>query len=238
MVARAARTIALTAAVVGALTLPNAAVAALDIHHDSTAVTELGGGDGIVSPGDSLAVTETIRSSEPGADLTGITGTLSTGTPLVTVPQPTASFPTLPFSGTSANATPFGVQLDSALECGQVAKFSLALSADQGSASVPFTIGTGIASAPDLSNSVDVPHAIPDAGAPLTSTLPIQRFGRVKQIAVHLGKITHSYDGDLRVTLIAPDGTSAVLVDQRGGSSANFVNTVITPDQGTPFSAS
>src|SRR5213592_4473390 len=100
-IARAARTIALTVAV-GALCLPAAAPAALDLHHDSTAVTEVGGGDGIVSPGDSLAVTETIRSAEPGPDLTGVSGTLTTSTPNVTVPLPTASFANLPFAGTSA----------------------------------------------------------------------------------------------------------------------------------------
>src|SRR5689334_16550229 len=128
-IARAARTIALTASVT-ALLLPAAAHAALDIHHQSTAVTELGGGDGIISPGDSLQVSETVFSAEPGADLTNIVGTLSTSTPGVTVPQPTASFPTLPFAGTSTNTNPFGVQLDAGLECGQVARFALGLSAD------------------------------------------------------------------------------------------------------------
>src|SRR5262245_61871179 len=153
-IARAARTIMLTATV-GALCVPAAASAALDIHHQSTTVAEMGGGDGIISPGDSLQVSETLFSSEPGADLTGITGTLSTSSPLVTVPQPIASFPTLPFGGTSTNSAPFGVQLDSDLECGQVAKFSLAVSADQGSATVPFSIGTGTEAAPVTSNSVD-----------------------------------------------------------------------------------
>src|SRR3954452_3316095 len=229
-IARAARTIALTV-VVGALSLPAGAAAALDIHHDSTAVSEVGGGDGIISPGDSLAITETVRSSEPGADLTGIAGTLTTSTPNVTVPQPSASYPSLQFSGTAANTTPFGVQLDSSLPCGQTVNLGLALSADQGSASVPFTVGTGVAGAPDTYNAVDVPHGIPDAST-LISTLPIATNGRVKQITVHLGKITHSYDGDLRITLIAPNNTRVLLVDQRGGASANFVDTKITPDQG------
>jgi subtilisin-like proprotein convertase family protein len=234
-IARAARTIAITA-VAGVLVLPAAAPAALDIHHDSTSVSDLGGGDGIVSPGDSLAVTETVFSAEPGADLTGITGTLSTSTPLVTVPQPNSSYPTLSFAGTASNTTPFGVQLDSGLECGQTAKFSLALNANQGSATVPFTIGTGIAAAPSTTDSTDVPHGIPDVSQ-LTSTLPISRFGRVKDIAVHIGKITHSYDGDLQITLIAPDGTRSLLVDQRGGASDNFVNTTITPDQGASLNS-
>ena len=136
-IARAARTIALTS-VVGVLCVPAVAGAALDIHHQSTSVNEASGGDGVISPGDSLQVYETLFSSEPGADPTGLTGTLSTSTPGVTVPQPAASFPTLAFAGTSTNTTPFGVQLDSGLECGQVARFSVGITADQGSASVPF----------------------------------------------------------------------------------------------------
>src|SRR5215212_5708083 len=205
-IARAARTIALTV-MVCALTLPATAPAAtLDLHHESTAVGDLDGGDGIISSGDSLAVTETIRSGEPGAALTGIVGTLSTNTPNVTVPQPSAAFPTLSFADTAASLTPFGVQLDASLPCGQNVNLALAVSADQGTATIPFSIGTGQAAAPDMYSSADVPHGIPDANT-LTSTLSIANAARVKQIAVHIGRINHDYDGDLRISLIAPDGT-------------------------------
>src|SRR5436190_21043298 len=212
-IARAARTIALTA-VVGALCLPAVASAALDIQHESTQVAEVGGGDGIISPNDSLSVLESVRSSESGADLTGVSGTLTTSTPNVTLGQATSAFPTLGFGQTVANTTPFGVQLGP-IECGQNANFSMAMQADRGTATVPFSIGTGIAAAPVDRTSPDVPHAIPDAGV-MTSSLQVTATGRVKDIAVHIGKITHPYDGDLRVALIAPNGTRVVLVDQRG----------------------
>src|SRR4051794_19720302 len=221
-------------AVLGTLcVLPSAALGALDIHHDSTAVSEVGGGDGIVSPNDSLSVTETVRSSEPGNPLTGITGSIATGTPNVSITQGSSPFSDLPFASTSSNATPFGVQLGP-IECGQNVNLSVALHADQGNANVPFTIGTGVAGAPDDRSSADVPHGIPDAST-LTSVLPVGASGRIKQIAVHIGKITHPYDGDLRIALIAPDGTRVVLVDQRGGQAADFVNSTITPDQGSPI---
>ena len=217
------------------LALPAVASAApLDIHHESTSVSEVGGGDGIISPGDSLAVTETVRSSEPGGPLTGITGTLTTSSPNVTVPQPSSAFPTLDFASTAANTTPFGVQVGAAVQCGQNVDLSLGLSAAQGTATVPFVVGTGIAAAPIDRASVDVPHAIPDAGV-IASTLQVPTSGRVKNIAVHIGKITHPYDGDLRIVLIAPDGTHVVLVDQRGGLASDFVDTTITADQGQPI---
>jgi subtilisin-like proprotein convertase family protein len=228
--ARAARTI-LLATTVAAACAPAAASADLAIHHLSTAVSDFGGGDGIISPGDSLSVAETLTSSEPGIDITGLHGTLSTVTPGVTVPQPLSTFPTLSFGTQVSNDTPFGVQLDSSLECGQNVDLSLALAADQGSATVPFTIGTGIASAPVDYTATDVPGAIPDGRGALTSALTVPRHGRVKEITVHIGHITHPYDGDLRITLVAPDGTRVLLVDQRGGQSADFVNTTLTANQ-------
>ena len=42
--------------------------------------------------------------------------------------------------------------------------------------------------------------------------------------------ITHTWDDDLVVTVIHPDGTRILLVDQRGGSSDNFVDTWMDDD--------
>jgi YD repeat-containing protein len=223
------------AATVALLVLPAAALAGpIDVNHESTAVTEIGGGDGIINPGDAIAVTETLRDSEPTVPLTGVNGTLTATTPNLTVTQPTSAYPDFAFGDTAANTSPFNAQIDAAVQCGQNLGFSLALSADQGSATIPFTIGTGVAGAPVDRASVDVPHAIPDAGV-LVSALPIATAGRVKDVTVHIGKITHPYDGDLRLTLISPDGTRVVLVNQRGGSGDDFVNTTFTSDQGPPI---
>lgn len=41
--------------------------------------------------------------------------------------------------------------------------------------------------------------------------------------------ITHSYDADLYISLIAPDGTSVAISSGRGGSGDNFTNTIISP---------
>src|SRR3954468_21589011 len=233
-IVRAARIVALTVAV-GALSLPAAAGAApLDLSHESTVVSEIGIGDGIISPGDALAVTETVHNSQPGPDLTGVNGTLATGTPNVTIPQAISPFASFGFAGSGSNSTPYHVQLGGGFECGQNVGLSLGLIADQGTATIPFQIGSGVAAAPTDRASVNVPLAIPDGGT-IVASLPISAAGRVKSVAVHIGKITHTYDGDLTVTLIAPDGTRVTLVDQRGGSSDNFVNTTVTAAQGSPI---
>src|SRR6185369_14237338 len=67
--------------------------------------------------------------------------------------------------------------------------------------------------------------------------------GRVKGLRVRIGSITHSYDGDLTITLIAPDGRSVKLVGGKGGNGDNFTNTVfddnaastIRPTDSAPF---
>jgi subtilisin-like proprotein convertase family protein len=49
----------------------------------------------------------------------------------------------------------------------------------------------------------------------------------IDQLAVELN-IQHPSVGDLKVTLIAPDGTEIVLSDHRGGAGSNFTNTVFS----------
>jgi len=55
---------------------------------------------------------------------------------------------------------------------------------------------------------VDCPLSVPDAG-----TLSL--------VNVSL-RINHTYDGDLQISLVAPDATSVLLVNGRGGSGDNF----------------
>ncbi len=66
--------------------------------------------------------------------------------------------------------------------------------------------------------SSDTPLAIPDADRDgVTSTIHSRRSGTVGLLRV-TASITHTYRGDLTVTLVAPDGRRAVLHEQSGGS--------------------
>ena len=63
--------------------------------------------------------------------------------------------------------------------------------------------------------------AIPDQStAGVKRTLAITGNGSITGVAVDVG-ITHSYRGDLTVTLIHPDGTTALLLDKAGGGTAD-----------------
>ena len=78
--------------------------------------------------------------------------------------------------------------------------------------------------------STDTPQGIPDNNATgITSIIHIAEDNTILQAKLHLD-ITHSYVGDLRVTLTSPTGTEAVVHDNEGGSNANLVEDYTLPE--------
>jgi uncharacterized repeat protein (TIGR01451 family) len=72
----------------------------------------------------------------------------------------------------------------------------------------------------------DTPVAIPDFdpnGA--SSAISVADAKQVVDVDVRI-HITHTYDGDLSISLIAPNGTEVMLSDQHGGSGGNYEDTV------------
>ncbi|HSS01549.1 MAG TPA: proprotein convertase P-domain-containing protein [Kofleriaceae bacterium] len=73
--------------------------------------------------------------------------------------------------------------------------------------------------------STDVPKAIPDNNATgVTSVLPVTGNGTVASLSLSLN-ISHTFRGDLVVTLISPGGTQFVVSNRAGGSADNIVIT-------------
>ena len=66
--------------------------------------------------------------------------------------------------------------------------------------------------------------AIPDAGTPVLSAIDIAQDGTLQEIRVRVN-IAHTYVGDLRVDLLAPDGTAVSLHNLSGGSADDLVRT-------------
>lgn len=65
------------------------------------------------------------------------------------------------------------------------------------------------------------------------ATIDTNNFG-LETVCINL---THTYDSDLRITLISPDGTSSVLIDRIGGGNDNFTNTCLNHYASTPITA-
>jgi subtilisin-like proprotein convertase family protein len=83
-------------------------------------------------------------------------------------------------------------------------------------------------------NSTDVPKSIPDNNATgVTSNLAVVGNGTVGSLSLSLN-ITHTFSGDLIVTLISPGGTQFSVSNRLGGSVDNIVisNRAITAFNG------
>jgi subtilisin-like proprotein convertase family protein len=92
-------------------------------------------------------------------------------------------------------------------------------------ASAQVTVVNGAGCINGTFNSTDVPKAIPDNNATgITSVLPVTGNGTVSSLALSLN-ITHTFIGDLVVTLIAPDGTSFIVSNRAGGATQNLIIT-------------
>ncbi len=85
--------------------------------------------------------------------------------------------------------------------------------------------------------STDTPIAIPDnnaTGATSTVTVPDDRIVQDANVKVN---VTHTYDGDLTITLIPPVGAPITLSNKRGAGGDNFVNTHFDDQAATPIAS-
>lgn len=87
--------------------------------------------------------------------------------------------------------------------------------------------GAGTERLVDVRNEVSL--EIPDVGAPVLSVIEISEEGTISDLRIQVD-IHHTFIGDLRVDLIAPDGAGVVLHNHAGGSTRDLVRTYSTQD--------
>ena len=118
--------------------------------------------------------------------------------------------------------------------CGGQATFSILVTYNTNRVvNVPITIPVGSVL---TDASTDVPKSIPDnSNAGVNSTVTLAGGGTITDVDV-LVNVTHTWIGDVRVTLRHPDATAVTLADQPGGqnnSGDNFTNTVFDDEANT-----
>jgi subtilisin-like proprotein convertase family protein len=232
------RKVMMATAVMALVSVP-AAFADIAVQDQGTNVQEIAGnGNGTPEPGDTIAITETVATfNDDLMNLTGVTGTLSSSNPDVTFPSATSPYPDLLWAYPTSNTNPYSVKLGSSMECGVNVPLNLTMQTSLGSGDIGLSLPTGSAGAFAGYDSQEVPRAIPDnESLGVSSTLTIGGTGRVKGLKVRIGSITHTYDGDLTIALIAPDGRSVTLVSHAGGNGVNFANTVFDDNAATRIS--
>ena len=142
----------------------------------------------------------------------------------------------------ATNTTPFAGELSPDAACGTDVTATLALSTGQGSPSVPVTIPTGEPGVPQTHVRTHSPALpIPDeSSVGITSTIGVNTPGRIKDLNVTIGNITHGWVGDLVIELTSPEGTTVRLVQHPGGpdnDGNDLVNTTFDDDVPTNISA-
>jgi uncharacterized repeat protein (TIGR01451 family) len=153
---------------------------------------------------------------------THIVGRLTTTTPGAIVAGPVASYPDTAPAGTNANLIPFRINTSQQFVCGTPIDFVFVVKCDQETRTFNFRLQTGTNGTPIRYDSAG-PVAIPDAN-PFGASSPITVSGfngAVKKVSLSMF-LSHTFDSDLYISLIAPDGTTNVLSANRGGAGDNF----------------
>jgi subtilisin-like proprotein convertase family protein len=95
---------------------------------------------------------------------------------------------------------------------------------------------TGLNVSPEY-NTADPPVAIPAASpTPVFLTINVPDNKTVLDVDVRVN-LTHTYDGDIIVSLRHPDGTTVTLSNRRGGGGDNFTGTRFDDEATTPIAS-
>jgi subtilisin-like proprotein convertase family protein len=222
------------------LTLPVLACNMPFVQEASHPVTDTCSGAGsnaVVDPGEDLSIALQVANTGFAA-VTGVVGTLSTSTPDVVILDGTTSYGALGRGGFSSGDGPFVVSVGSTVPCGTLIGFQLHVTANEGSWDDSFSVQVGALPITQTTYpSTDTPRAIPDVRIPpVRSSIVVSNTGSISDVNVAVN-ITHTFDGDLTMTLIGPNGSRRILVDRLGGSGDNFTGTVFDDQAGTAISS-
>jgi subtilisin-like proprotein convertase family protein len=178
--------------------------------------------DGYASPGETVDLAVTLANS--GRQATTVSATLVPTGWYASAPRATASYQDIPTGGSRESDAPYyGIAVDTATPSGHKAGFAVRWSSDQGSGtSDPFFVDIGSPQCGTLPSS-DVPQSILDHST-TTSTLVLNEDIELRSVEVEID-LTHTYIGDLVVSLTSPAGNTVVLHDRSGSSADDIVGT-------------
>lgn len=218
---------------------------------ETVTANETGGnGNGIIESGEGGSVNAALVNI--GENLsTGVTVTLSSSTPGVTIVSGVSDYSDMQPGGLATNATPLTFALNSSVICGQSINLTLTATRPGSTTATVFDLPVQIGqTATQTTDPVTVsytgpPAPIPDANiSGVNVPLTVSGFtGAVADLkfrfdgssctdaagATTVG-LDHSWLGDLVVTLTSPGGKTVLLInrpDSGGNSANNFCNTLL-----------
>ena len=173
--------------------------------------------NGVLEPGEAANVGVTLVA--PTVGHTGVTGSLTSLTPGVTVITGFATWPNLaPGANTLSNGTGFRILVDQSVACLSTASFQLTVNSNEGG---PFVSNFSRQIGSSLTPS-GLPLAVPDATpAGVNSTLNVPTGQILTDVNVRV-VMTHTWVGDVKITLKSPMGTVVTLLDRPGVPASTF----------------
>ena len=179
-----------------------------------------GNGDASISPNECNSLLLAIT-NKTGTAMTGISASLSSSDPNVVVTQPGSTYPNAPANGKSTNVVPFQVSTLPSFSCGSNVTLNLTLTtASHGSFTTPIVLNSGAPASIPVRFDNNVATGIPDVGSVDSTNLVAGFVGPLQKVSVSLW-LTHTFDSDLSLSLISPDGTTVPLTIGIG-AGANF----------------
>lgn len=184
-----------------------------------------GNNDGVPDPGETVRTRFVLWNKSQFA-ATNVVATLSSTTPGITMKQAISTYAAMSPEATSTNDLWFEYAVAPTQTCGSLLDFQL-VTAFNGQAITTLmeqVVGSYVEFPPatNLFLSTDIPKFIGDISNTY-SALTIAEAGTntISDINVHV-RINHTYDRDLTLTLIHPDGSEVILANRRGSSGDNF----------------
>jgi subtilisin-like proprotein convertase family protein len=189
-----------------AFDVPNLLVGSVTISSDSC------NGDGFADPGETMFLTVPLTNPFCGTPANGVTASVDGGAPV--------NYGNIPPGATVAQSIPYTVPADAA--CGSQIAVPVNIHSSLGSVARTFNlqIGRPIVSLTATYSSGNLATPIPDLGS-VEIPINVSDVGSIEDIDVRV-RLNHSFDGDLIISLIAPDGTTVILSANRGGAGDNF----------------
>ena len=169
-------------------------------------------GDGVADPGESIVQTIPISNPFCGTPANGVSVSLDGGAAV--------SLGTLAAGASTSVAFNYAVPSGS---CGALLHPSLAITSSLGSVTRMLTlqVGTPVAAGPATTYGTgNISTAIPDVSS-VDIPIVVSGIGAIADVNARI-RLNHTFDGDLAISLIAPDGTTVRLSTNRGSSGANF----------------
>lgn len=199
-------------------------------HRQSVVVDDFAAGgddDGAVEPGETFAVREVLENIGFTPE-SPITGTVSSSTPGTTILAGSSAWPAIPGSlGTGTNIDDFRVTAPAGASC--TGDDSIALTVDittpDGPLSVPVTVPVGPTADYTVGPATEGgPLAIPDGSpAGVSKTIVVPTSATITDLNVRVN-VTHTWVGDLVVTLRRDGGAPVALIDRPGFTGTGFGN--------------